>query len=43
MAQDAPARVSPSSAHVVIIGAGIVGCSVAYHLAKRGVKDILVL
>ena len=43
MAQDAPARVLPSSAHVVIIGAGIVGCSVAYHLAKRGVKDILVL
>ena len=43
MAQDAPARVLPNSAHVVIIGAGIVGCSVAYHLAKRGVKDILVL
>ncbi|MGD9910362.1 MAG: NAD(P)/FAD-dependent oxidoreductase [Candidatus Izemoplasmatales bacterium] len=28
---------------VVIIGAGISGCSIAYHLAKTGVKDILVL
>ncbi|TLY85327.1 MAG: FAD-dependent oxidoreductase, partial [Gammaproteobacteria bacterium] len=24
----------PSDARVVIIGGGIVGCSVAYHLAK---------
>jgi glycine cleavage system aminomethyltransferase T/glycine/D-amino acid oxidase-like deaminating enzyme len=27
----------------VIIGAGIVGVSLAYHLAKRGVKDIVLL
>jgi sarcosine dehydrogenase len=33
----------PSSARVVIIGGGIVGCSVAYHLAKLGVKDVVVL
>ena len=43
MAQDAPSRVLPKAANVVIIGAGIVGCGVAYHLAKRGVKDILIL
>ncbi len=31
------------TAEVVIIGAGITGCSIAYHLASRGVRDILVL
>lgn len=30
-------------AHVVIVGAGIVGCSAAYHLAQLGWKDILVI
>jgi glycine cleavage system aminomethyltransferase T/glycine/D-amino acid oxidase-like deaminating enzyme len=30
-------------AHVVIIGSGIVGSAVAYHLAKLGWKDILLL
>lgn len=28
---------------VVIIGGGIIGCSIAFELAKRGVKDILLL
>ncbi|MEM7533018.1 MAG: FAD-dependent oxidoreductase [Chloroflexota bacterium] len=32
-----------SSARVIIVGAGIVGCSIAYHLAKLGWKDIVVL
>src|SRR5947209_17354763 len=31
------------SAAVVIIGAGIVGASVAYHLAVRGCTDVVVL
>jgi len=30
-------------ADLVIIGAGIVGCSAAYHLAERGWRDIVVL
>lgn len=33
----------PSHAQVVIIGGGIHGCSVAYHLAKAGWKDIILL
>ena len=30
-------------AEVVIIGGGVVGLSIAYHLAKRGMTDVLVL
>jgi sarcosine oxidase subunit beta len=30
-------------AEVVIIGAGIIGCSIAYFLSKKGFKDIVVL
>ncbi len=33
----------PSQARVVIIGGGVVGCSVAYHLAKLGWKDVVLL
>lgn len=28
---------------VIIIGAGVVGCSVAYHLARAGMKKVIVL
>ncbi|HEX8282231.1 MAG TPA: FAD-dependent oxidoreductase [Pyrinomonadaceae bacterium] len=31
------------TAEVVIVGGGVVGASVAYHLAARGVRDVLVL
>ena len=37
------AKSLPTEAEVIIIGGGIVGCSVAYHLAKKGVKDIVLL
>ena len=30
-----------SSASVVVIGGGVIGLSVAYHLAKRGVSDVM--
>jgi uncharacterized delta-60 repeat protein len=33
----------PAHARVVIVGGGIVGCSVAYHLAKRGCTDVVLL
>ena len=32
-----------SSAEVVIIGAGVIGCSTAYHLAKMGLTDVAVV
>lgn len=31
------------TAEVVIVGAGITGCSIAYHLASRGMRDIVVI
>ena len=30
-------------ASVVIVGGGVIGCATAYYLAKRGMKDVLVL
>jgi flavin-dependent dehydrogenase len=30
-------------ATVLIVGAGLAGCSAAYHLAKQGVEDVIVL
>jgi len=32
-----------TTADVVIIGAGVVGCSTAYHLAQMGMKDVAVV
>jgi heterotetrameric sarcosine oxidase gamma subunit len=33
----------PSQARVVIIGGGVIGCSIAYHLAKLGCRDVVLL
>jgi sarcosine oxidase subunit beta len=32
-----------STADVVIIGAGVIGCSTAYHLAQIGIRDVAVV
>ena len=36
-------KAPPSAARAVIVGGGVSGCSVAYHLAKRGWTDIVLL
>ncbi|SHH00082.1 GcvT family protein [Halobaculum gomorrense] len=36
-------RELPSRAETVIVGAGAVGCSVAYHLTELGAEDVVVL
>ena len=33
----------PKNCKVAVIGGGVVGCSVAYHLAKFGWKDTILL
>ena len=33
----------PKQANVIIIGGGVIGCSIAYHLGKLGWKDIVLL
>ncbi|MEP3047125.1 MAG: FAD-dependent oxidoreductase [Roseibium sp.] len=35
--------IPPSKARVVIIGGGVIGCSVAYHLTKKGWTDVVLL
>src|ERR1700690_1904465 len=36
-------KAPPSHARVVIIGGGVIGCSVAYHLAQLGWRDVILL
>jgi glycine/D-amino acid oxidase-like deaminating enzyme len=46
MSADAPpveARALPKQTRVVVVGGGIVGCSVAYHLTQMGWRDVVVL
>ena len=33
----------PTQAEVVIVGGGIIGCSIAYHLTKLGRRDVVLL
>ena len=33
----------PNHAQALIIGGGVIGCSVAYHLAKAGMSDVVLL
>ncbi len=33
----------PAHAEIVIVGGGVIGLSIAYHLAKRGLTDVVVI
>ncbi len=33
----------PARARYVIVGGGVIGCSIAYHLTKLGVSDVLLI
>src|ERR1700684_2260752 len=33
----------PTRARVVIVGGGVIGCSIAYHLTKLGWSDVVLL
>ena len=33
----------PEKANVVVVGGGVIGCSIAYHLAKLGWSDVVLL
>src|SRR6187431_3640534 len=35
--------VLPQRARVVVVGGGVIGCSVAYHLAHMGCKDVVLV
>ena len=41
--QTNPGKKLPSSARVVVVGGGIIGTSIAYHLAHMGCKDVVLL
>jgi glycine cleavage system aminomethyltransferase T/glycine/D-amino acid oxidase-like deaminating enzyme len=41
--QSSHAESFPTQAQVVIIGGGVIGCSVAYHLTKLGWRDVVLL
>ncbi|TRD00675.1 FAD-dependent oxidoreductase [Mesorhizobium sp. WSM4303] len=43
MTKTVPTKAIPGKARAVIIGGGVSGCSVAYHLAKLGWTDIVLL
>ncbi len=44
MTQDMGTRTSlPERARVVIVGGGVIGCSIAYHLSKLGWSDVVLL
>lgn len=36
-------QVAPNHADVIIIGGGVIGCSVAWHLCQRGHRDVVLL
>src|SRR6185295_13239749 len=33
----------PKQTRIIVVGGGIIGCSVAYHLTKQGCRDVVLL
>ncbi|MFM8895397.1 MAG: FAD-dependent oxidoreductase, partial [Actinomycetales bacterium] len=33
----------PDRAQIVIVGGGVIGCSIAYHLTRLGIRDVLLI
>ncbi|WP_420446322.1 GcvT family protein [Candidatus Poriferisodalis sp.] len=42
-ARETVGRSLPDRAEVVVVGGGVVGCAIAYHLVRRGIRDVLLL
>ena len=42
-AQNAMSTTLPKHARIVIVGGGVAGCSIAYHLCKLGITDVVLL
>ena len=40
---EGPRCTLPTSCRVVIVGGGVIGCSIAYHLGRRGWRDVVLL
>jgi len=40
---DTPSLDLPTRARVVVVGGGVIGCSIAYHLAREGWTDVVLL
>lgn len=40
---DSAVQKLPSQARVVVVGGGVIGCSVAYHLTRMGIRDVVLL
>jgi len=43
MTVTSPSRPLPEHAEVVVVGGGVVGTSIAFHLAEAGVRDVVVV
>ena len=43
MAKAINAKELPTKADVVIVGGGVIGCAIAYHLTKIGVTDVVLV
>jgi glycine/D-amino acid oxidase-like deaminating enzyme len=41
--RDPRCKYVPAKSRIVIIGGGVIGCTIGYHLAKRGERDVTLI